>query len=162
MKKITSLGLLCVVLLFFAVTVSAGPIAVEEASVTWEPILVPTASPNIDPRIIGEYTSIMHTVRLIVSDDMLTETLGVRPRIVVEYATTIGLLGLEAMPECRSDIFRDGRVDYTDLSILSFDFGRNDCVDDCPADLLPDGDVDGVDVAIMAAEFWSSNCPLMD
>ena len=68
MKKITSLGLLCVVLLFFAVTVSAGPIAVEEASVTWEPILVPTASPNIDPRIIGEYTSLLHTVRLIVSD----------------------------------------------------------------------------------------------
>ena len=162
MKRSIMLGLLCAVLLFFSVTVSAGPITVEEASVTWEPILVAIASPDIDPRIIGEYNSIMHTVPLIISDDMLTQSLLVKPRIVVEYATTIGLLGLGAMPECRSDIFRDGRVDLTDLSILTFDFGRNDCVDDCPADLMPDGDVDGSDVAVMAAEFGNHNCPSID
>lgn len=163
MKKAILLGLIFITHLLFAISASAGPIIVEDSSATWEPNLTLTDfPPPLSPRIIGEYTSIMHTEPLRVSEEMLIQTLYARPRIVVEYATTIGRLVLDTVPMCRSDILRDGRVDQFDLDLLAFDFSRSDCVDDCPADMAPDGDVDGVDIAIMAAEFGNENCPFMD
>jgi hypothetical protein len=147
------------VFLLFAGSPSAGPILVEEASCAWEPGLTETGSPDIDPRIIGEYTSIMLTVPLIQSD---ADVEAVGPRFVVEYATTIARVGLNAIAVCQADIFKDGRVDDADVGLLALDFGRSDCDGDCAADLSSDGDVDGADLAVMAAEFGNYNCPLMD
>jgi hypothetical protein len=162
MKKAKFLCPAFTVLLLLVVSASAGPITVEEAGVTWEPGLASTDSPDIDPRIIGEYTSIMFTAPLVVSDDMVTQSEMVGPRFIVEYASTIGHFGLGKMPMCQSDIVRDGSVNSADLDLLAVDFGRNNCIEDCPADLTPDGDVDGADLAVMAEEFLSSGCPLME
>jgi hypothetical protein len=162
MKKTASFGLTLMGLLMFAAAASADPIIVEEADTTWEPALFSTASPDIDPRVIGEYCTVLFTPSLTVSEDLLTRSESVKPRIAVEYASIIGQFGLSAMPACQSDISRDGQVGPADLALLASDFGRNNCTGDCPADLAPDGDVDGDDLAVMASEFWNSGCPLMD
>lgn len=162
MKISAWFGLALVGLLMFAAAASADTIIVEEADTTWEPVLFSTPSPDIDPRVIGEYCTVLFTPPLTVSEDLLTQSEIVKPRIVVEYASITGHFELAAMPACQSDISRDGQVGPADLALLASDFGRNNCTGDCPADLAPDGDVDGDDLGVMASEFWSSGCPLMD
>ena len=55
---------------------------------------------------------------------------------------------------CKTDMNWDNQVDFDDMEILEFEFGRNDCYSKpCQADLNNDGKVNNEDVKILGAEF---------
>ena len=64
---------------------------------------------------------------------------------------------------CRTDINEDDQVDFDDMEILRFEFGRNDCyTNPCLTDLNDDGNVDNEDVKLLGAEFGRDDCRFIE
>jgi len=77
-----------------------------------------------------------------------------------EYDANGNRLVKSVCAPCRGDLNEDGRVDVTDLRIITKSFGRHRCQAKsiCPADFDADGDVDARDLKVFRTDFGRRDC----
>lgn len=93
LKKICML--LVVAFLLGAMHYAEAAIIVENAASTYDRVLVaPTAFPDIEARVIVQYTTSVHEKPLIYPSELVSSSEGAAPRVVIQYATSIDTQGM--------------------------------------------------------------------
>ncbi len=160
--------LLCYV---FCLAVLAGmlnsahaQIVVENAKLTWKANMAAAAFPEIVPRITVQYVKMIYKDDLAVSDELLLELEKLGPRIVVEYATGIGHLGLVALHRCKCDLNHDGKCNILDYQAFIQDWGQTNCSTPgvvCECDLNVDGKCNILDYQQFIQDWGNTKCLIL-
>ena len=80
-----------------------------------------------------------------------------------DFLSNTSIYVTRSASNCGGDFNRDGKLNMTDLSIFTPDFGRSDCDQNggCDGDMNGDNDIDGSDFAQFIADFGRVDCPFI-
>jgi hypothetical protein len=155
---------LCLAVLAGIVNVSHAQVVVENAKLSWKAGLAPAAFPDISPRIVLEYGTLIYETDLDISDDLLLELEKLGPRIAVEYATVIGHVGLAALHRCKCDLNHDGKCNILDYQIFIQEWGYTTCNTPgivCECDLNRDGRCNILDYQQFIQDWGNTKCLIL-